>query len=658
MPEKIFSETYIFQDTGEIEAMIDRGMLKIDTSGMLSQAMIEHSLQESLEGDINPEMELRRVLPPDILEMRLQERYELVYIIDAFKELLSHKIALIDNLVITDEEGYVVYVEAADPEIKKLIIPGCSLANSRVGTNAIGLSIEHWVPARLSNEEHYLQAFKFLLSAGIPIIKDNRLIGCAGFFLPAEQEKDRHVQTEILEFIIETAVTATSKMLETRRYLDELYLLKEFFNRLDNSYGMLLISEEDKILQVNTEAESLLGVDKKDLIGQSILRYLGKEWEILKEQAPDTPVHPVWFRTEHGQFGVVAHLHPLERQAGHIIGYNLQINSTVTRDSVSVKPDSYEFKDIIGRNKEFVRLIKLARAVAPSPSSVLITGESGTGKELFAQAIHNTSYCKDGPFVAINCAAIPRELMETELFGYVEGAFTGARRGGMQGKFLQANEGTLFLDEIGDMPLELQAKLLRVLQERVVVPVGGSRAIPVEFRLISATNRSLEELIQSGGFRTDLYYRLNVINLHIPPLRERKDDIEILARHFALVYAIKLGKGTVSISSEALEMMQNYNWPGNIRELENVIEMAVNLCADMIEVKHLGQGIPSNNRFNTVDEEDEPVLSLEEIEKRQIIKALIYFSGNISQTANALEIGRTTLYRKIKKYDLFDYVKQ
>ena len=607
---------------------------------------------------VNPDVStLSPVCGTGEMAKRKQERYELLYMSRNLQDLINENITLIDNLILTDEEGILVYIQTSDESIKNLLTPGCSLATSKVGENGIGEALEKRVPVKKIGQEHYLHHLHSFISVGIPILKGTQLIGGVGFFVPLKNDSAT-VQNGILDFMIETILGATSKMLETRRYLDELFLLKEFFNNLDNDYGMILISAEGKILQVNAEAESLIGVDKNDLIGTSIIGYLDDEWEALLSLDDEQESYPICFDIEYRKIALLASLHPLARYEKHVVGYNLEISPTVSRGTANTKPNYFEFKDIIGKDKEFVRLIKLARAIAPSPSSVLITGESGTGKELFAQAIHNAGYGKKGPFVAINCAAIPRELIETELFGYVEGAFTGARRGGMQGKFVQASGGTLFLDEIGDMPLELQSKLLRVLQERMVVPVGGNQAIPVDFRLISATNQCLDELIQAGEFRADLYYRLNVINILIPPLRERKDDIALLARHFALVYANKLGRGTIDISEEAIKVMQNYNWPGNIRELENVIEMAVNLCSDCIEAEHLSREVRDSLTNPLADQEDEVILSLEEMEKRQIIKALLYYKGNISQTANVLEIGRTTLYRKMKKYDLFEYGKQ
>jgi len=265
----------------------------------------------------------------------------------------------------------------------------------------------------------------------------------------------------------------------------------------------------------------------------------------------------------------------------------------------------------------------------------LITGESGTGKELFAQAIHQASAYSSGPFVAINCAAIPKELIETELFGYVPGAFTGAKKDGNKGKFVQAHGGTLFLDEIGDMPLELQSKLLRVLQERMVTPVGGTNPIPIDIRVISATNQDLEKMIREKTFRSDLYYRLNVINLTIPPLRERKDDIPVLIDYFLDKYAFHIDKGKTRFTKSALQALQHYDWPGNVRELENVVELAVNLPEQEVDRHHLPEHI--TNYDNSHNYENSEFLTLEEMERMQIIKVLLppRFVGKLMDSSAA-----------------------
>jgi transcriptional regulator with PAS, ATPase and Fis domain len=308
--------------------------------------------------------------------------------------------------------------------------------------------------------------------------------------------------------------------------------------------------------------------------------------------------------------------------------------------------------DLIGQDSEFIKVKSLAYHLSKTVSNILITGESGTGKELFAHAIHNASSRYLGPFVRINCAALPESLLESELFGYEEGAFTGARKGGKPGKFELANGGTIFLDEIGDMPLTMQTKLLSVLQERVVERVGGTRMITVNVRVIAATNRDLESMVMNKEFRQDLYYRLNVVSLKIPPLRERTADIPIIISE--LMYRInkKLQTNIYNISARALQLLQGYAWPGNVRELENILERAINL-ADMNHDKYLSyRNFPSLTDKFSVNRQETLMEAMENLEKEMILKTLKEVNGNKTHAARQLGIHTSALYRKLNKYRL------
>ncbi len=315
----------------------------------------------------------------------------------------------------------------------------------------------------------------------------------------------------------------------------------------------------------------------------------------------------------------------------------------------------YHITDIIGRSERMRKLKQKVKKVARTSSTVLITGESGTGKELFAHAIHNASPRRDKAFVRVNCTSIPTDLLESELFGYDEGAFTGARRGGKLGKFEIAHGGTIFLDEIGDMNRSMQAKLLRVLQEKEIERVGGTGPIPVDVRVIAATNRNLEELIQTQQFRDDLYYRLNVVLLQVPPLRERKSDIPDLTEYLINKLNQRLGTRVKNVSEEVMELFMQYNWPGNVRELENFLEQAVNLSDDEIlcppdfpvlekRLERQLKGMPAERPYIR------PLKELvEETEKRAILKALSATGYNKKEAARLLGIHRSVLYRKLDK---------
>jgi transcriptional regulator with PAS, ATPase and Fis domain len=296
--------------------------------------------------------------------------------------------------------------------------------------------------------------------------------------------------------------------------------------------------------------------------------------------------------------------------------------------------------------------LEKAKRVARSPSTVLVLGESGTGKELFAQAIHNASDRRDRPFVSVNCGAIPAELIQSELFGYAEGAFTGAKKGGRRGKLETANGGSVFLDEIGDMPLEMQVNLLRVLEEKAIMRVGENKVVPVDVRIIAATNRSLYEEVSRGRFREDLFYRLNVISIIIPPLRERQGDVILLTNYYIDRISRKVGKNVESVEPAVFATLEAYHWPGNVRELANAIEYAVNLLpGEELKLSHLPPHLKKKQAVRTAVDDIE-IMSLALVEKKAIENALIHFSGNITKVAGALGIGRNTLYDKMRKYGI------
>lgn len=315
-----------------------------------------------------------------------------------------------------------------------------------------------------------------------------------------------------------------------------------------------------------------------------------------------------------------------------------------------VQGNYYALDNIIGNNKKILELKETIRRVADSDSTVLITGESGTGKEIFANAIHEISKRRDKNFVKINCAAIPENILESELFGYEEGAFTGAVKGGKIGKFELAHKGTLFLDEIGDMSIDMQSKMLRVLQDKLVERVGGNTPKKVDVRLIAATNQNLLNKIEKEEFREDLYYRINVLLLELPPLRERMDDIGLLCDFFISKFNNKFGIYIEKIDEEAMDYLMNYTWPGNIRELENVIERAYNFVdGNIIRVKQLPEKIIKGRGHAAVGDLKN---NLNSLERQLIVDTLKACGGNKSRAAQVLKINRASLYQKLRKYGL------
>jgi DNA-binding NtrC family response regulator len=311
----------------------------------------------------------------------------------------------------------------------------------------------------------------------------------------------------------------------------------------------------------------------------------------------------------------------------------------------------YKLDDIIGKSKVIQEVFEMIKRVSKTDTTVLITGKTGTGKELVARAIHNNSQRKDNPFVVVNSSAIPENLLESELFGYLKGAFTGALTD-KRGLFQEADEGTLFLDEIGDVPPSTQVKLLRAIEDRTITPVGGTKGEKVDIRLIVATNHDLQQEVNKGSFRGDLYYRLNVMPIYLPELTERREDIPLLADHFLKKHNISLGKKINAISKEALTLLLDHTWPGNVRELENAVERAVLLCdSESILPEHLPPAVQFPQEVRLIEAKREGS-SLEELEKEYISMILKKTGGQKSKAASILGINRRTLYRKLKQYGI------
>jgi PAS domain S-box-containing protein len=397
----------------------------------------------------------------------------------------------------------------------------------------------------------------------------------------------------------------------------------------------------EKLVADNKNLEKMLTKKQAFRDEEIVLTIEGREMQFL---ATGTPIEDPDGTTHKG----ILMLKPLA-----------EVHRLVNRYSIS--PARFCFDDILTRSEIMRDTIELAKAASQNKSTILIQGESGTGKEMFAQSIHNQSRYADGPFIAVNCGAIPRELVGSELFGYVEGAFTGARKGGSPGKFELAQGGTLFLDEIGDMPLEQQAALLRVLQEKQVCRLGSSKAIPIDVRVICATNRDLYSEVQKGTIRKDLYFRLNVISLRIPPLRERQEDIDLLLKHFLVQGDPQWLEHIHAIDPVVWDLLKRYSWPGNVRELQNFaerIQFAVNDY--VIRPEDLPYEIQTLYYDRETDRSITPLplkqlnikQQLAEVEANQIKALLIQYNGNVSRVAEALGVSRRTVDRRIKKYGL------
>lgn len=417
--------------------------------------------------------------------------------------------------------------------------------------------------------------------------------------------------------------------------------------------GILTSDSKGSIKTVNNYAIKMFGYSEVELRRMNILDLISMELDITKilEKKCDFSSEDVYINSKRNKLQFNLYIHPVFTEEGMI--YELVYIFTEIKkerrqaNRIANGKAIYTFNKIIGKNKRIIEIIEYCKKISDSKSTILITGESGTGKEVFAQSIHNYSDRKDEVFIAVNCGAIPESLIESELFGYEEGAFTGAKKGGYAGKFEMANGGTIFLDEIGEMPLNMQTKLLRVIEEGTINRIGSSKQIPVNIRIIAATNKDLKSEAEEGKFRKDLYYRLNVLPLHLPPLRERKDDIPLLIDFFMKKISKHLNKRIIKIDDNQMSYFLHYNWPGNIRELENLVELIVNTESVPVELL-------INNKEVHVPLEDEcpEHLRLDFIERKHIIKVLNKFNGSITAAARALGIGRNTLYRKIDSYSI------
>src|SRR4030066_1890502 len=410
------------------------------------------------------------------------------------------------------------------------------------------------------------------------------------------------------------------------------------------------------------EASKILKKEEFDIIITDLKMKGLKGLDLLEETKRGPPLTPVIIITAFGtiesaiqamKMGAYDYITKPFRMDELILTVKKALeNRLLKREVVRLKKEvetRYHFHQLIGRSNSMQKIYALVERISDSSSNVFITGESGTGKELVARAIHYNGVRKDGPFIAVNCAAIPETLLESELFGYKKGAFTDAKTD-KKGLIFEANEGTLFLDEITEMPPMLQAKFFRVIEGREVRPLGDTNSYPIDVRIISTSNRDIASLIQQGRFREDLYYRLKVIDIEMPPLRERREDIPILIQHFIHKFSKELKKAVSSVSEDALNILLNYFWPGNVRELENIIQRAVTLSQhEVILPDDLPASIIQKTDEKLFEKAMEEKFSLDQLEKEYVKRVLIETGGNKSKAAERLGLDRKTLYRKLEE---------
>lgn len=476
-------------------------------------------------------------------------------------------------------------------------------------------------------------------------------------------------EAQLIEFLGKMT-TMIEIAIRERLIQDELTILLKRYNYVINSVheGIIATDSDNNIVHINRSASRLLELDEARVLGKPVLSiFPDLNLSFTNERPLETELD--YKRTSKSRKkSFAATVVPILGENKEHMGVNISIRNLSEVQSYASRLmgsySKYSFDDIQGNSMALQQIKESLRKAALTDSTILIRGESGTGKELFAHAVHTASYRSGKNFIALNCSAIPESLLESELFGYEEGAFTGAKKGGKPGKFELAKGGTIFLDEIGDMPLHLQSKLLRVLENRVIERVGGIEQIPIDVRIIAATNRNLEEMVENHEFRDDLYYRLSVIPVFIPPLRERKEDIAILIEHFLKKYSNHMGRSLQKLDPQVQKMLVHHSWPGNIRELQNTIEYALNMSADgqVITMEHL-----PNRLFRHSNTESKPLQvngnlykatasnhhgKLKNMEIEAVCQALERFGTSTEgkeQAAKYLGISIATLYRRLKE---------
>ena len=608
----------------------------------------------------------------DELQNVLKENSELVSIakvyMDMFNDVLKNEEFII---VLTDKDGCILRVTGKENTVKeygKLNIKiGMYMDEKNIGTNAMAVALEEDRAVQITAEEHYINIFKRLTCSAAPIHgKNGDIIGTLNL---TSEWMNKHPHS--LGLVI-FCVKAIEKELEKRQINN---VLKEAYNYVGSvmenvDKGIITVNSDGKITNVNSLACEILNILGEDLIDEKIDTIIPGWKNIALSFEKDnykTYIKEIKLLSDTNNRTLIT-VKPIklnEKVVGAVVTLS---KKTEIQDNVYTSRSAYKtFDDILGESDAILNVITNCKIIANSPSTVLIQGESGTGKEILAQAIHNFSYRRDKKFVAINCVAIPKNLIESELFGYEEGAFTGAKKGGKLGKFEVANGGTVFLDEIGEMPLEMQVHLLRVIQEGRITRIGSEKEIPIDVRIIAATNKELKEEIKNGTFREDLFYRLSVIPIYLPPLRERKGDVEKLIEHFLRIKAFKLNKNVPKIDENLYNKLINYSWPGNVRELENCIENIVNLDGkisyqfeDEMEDKNVEEIRDKHKECEVNDEEDSGIyieigddFKIKDIEKILIEKAIKHNQYNMSRTAKSLGISRNTLYYKLDKYNIY-----
>ncbi len=663
------------------DSKIHENWQKFVDEGIVTESEIRPEIARSWQRcrGLDPKSINTHQLPNRIFQAKLAENIQLISCARPIMQEIN-RTSKDFILLLAEKEGCIL--EAVGSSIDAYNMLGLRYGEKDIGTNAIGTSLAEEKALEIVGPEHYCEQFHSYHTAGVPIHDDD---GTILGILAAIGNHSNSTTYNMLQTVKLAAIIIENQL----RYKAEQSSITSLYHRTCSSiidfinYGMIVIDANRRIINANHKCLDIMGVGQRSAL-------IGKFVEDLI--VDDNHVLTSLFSSNSNEFIKSFHIKGLDRiipctlvrrqfvvnpdnSYQTILGFEIDKNKDLFGDPSSLNficddEEKSNFYELVGESEAWKQIKNVARKAAGVSSNVLITGESGTGKELVARAIHEESGRK-GKFIVINCGAIPKELLQSELFGYEEGAFTGARKGGGIGKLELADGGTVFLDEIGEMPFDMQVNLLRFIQDTIVTPIGGYNPRKVDVRIIAATNRNLKKEIWEGTFRDDLYYRLSVINIELPPLRKRKLDIPLITRFLIDSFCTQFNRNSLSISDKAMAILCEYRWPGNVRELKNIIENAIVFTnGDIItedrlpghineygekseKVSQKTEGLENRASSLTIEEVRNFNMKLkDEHEREQIIELIDEFNGNISQVAQKIGLSRTTVYRKMKKYKI------
>ncbi|WP_242259402.1 sigma-54-dependent Fis family transcriptional regulator [Bacillus cereus group sp. BfR-BA-01311] len=604
---------------------------KFVNEGVLDSNRINQRISESWhrckQANVNPHMNKgQKILSSHIF--REQKKKSEIFLDIALPQIQNMR-KTIDELqmmaLLIDPDGYVLSLSGNKQTLKRAkhinFIEGVKWTEAAVGTNAIGTALEIEEAIMISGTEHYSVASHSWSCAAAPIHNDDgKLIGILDFSCPIE------FSHPYMLGMVTSIAHAIERECSIKVHQNELHLIHRFLDVIDSDEQVVICNHRDVIVSASKS------------VRERVTNWSRMKLEDLVHHGLETKLEiPVYSN---------------ERMIGKCM--YLKENKQMNTYSAFTFIKGITFPGVTGTSKAFQHTLEEIKLVSPTDASVYVCGETGVGKEYVARAIHENSPRKDGPFIAVNCGSLPKELMESELFGYAEGAFTGARRQGYKGKFEQAKGGTLFLDEIGEVPPEMQVALLRVLQERTITPIGSSKEVPVNIRIITATHKDLLRLVEEGKFRQDLYYRLHVYPLYVPSLIERKEDIPYFIQHFC-----ERKNWNVVFPKSICNQFLQHTWPGNIRELVNALERIYilsqgrEICEK--QVAFLIQTMMGNQQQLELQVENKTEHTLnfrEKIQRDSMIEALQKTNGNVSLAAKLLDVPRSTFYKRMQKYKL------